>query len=261
MLRFLYDAMPPRARAAIKRLISASGHQRHFLDRLRARHLARTRKRYSIVAPKMARRLALANITSLDGASCMEFGCGMVPTELVYFWQLGAAQLIAVDYNRIGHFHCIATATKEADGVQFDPRLVDYRAPFNMRDQSIPGLNFIHSESVLEHIAPGDVPFVLRNLAESLAPGGVMIHSIDLRDHLDPDHRPFAFREDPTYDAATDFDARGNRLRRSDWVKAFSNLHTIETVFHKEVATPGRPIPDYQDDDRALFLVTVSRRA
>jgi hypothetical protein len=45
----------------------------------------------------MARRLALADITTLRDRVCMEFGCGMVPTELVYFEQFGAARLLAVD--------------------------------------------------------------------------------------------------------------------------------------------------------------------
>jgi SAM-dependent methyltransferase len=261
MLRWLYDKMPPRLRASVKTLLSASGHRRHFLDPLKARYLARTKKRYAVVAPKLAKRLGFANISSLKGARCMEFGCGMVPTELVYFWYLGAIELIAVDYNRIGHFRYIREAIAGVDDVQtFDPTSIDYRAPFNMRDRSIPGLNFIHSESVLEHIAPPDVPFVLRNLADSLAPGGVMIHSIDLRDHLDPNGDAFAFLTDPYYDPGTDYDARGNRMRRSDWIEAFANVSGVETVCHHEISTTGRPIPRYPDDDSAPFVVMVSRR-
>src|SRR5438132_1395667 len=117
MLRFLYDRMPPHLRATAKALLASTGHKASFLDPLRARNLARRHKHYSVIAPKLERRLALANLSSLSGLKCMEFGCGLLPTELTYFWRLGAKQLVAVDYNRIAQFKYLRLAlSDEVDG-------------------------------------------------------------------------------------------------------------------------------------------------
>jgi hypothetical protein len=178
----------------------------------------------------------------------------MVPTELVYFWTRGAKDLVAVDYNRIARLRNLPRPPG------FSPALIDYRAPFDFNKDRLEGIDFIHSESVLEHIAPQDVLPVLRNLAGSLVPGGVMVHSIDLRDHLDPVRSPFGFLQDPNYDASRDFDARGNRMRRSDWLRAFADVPALQTMCLREISTNGRSIPDYPDDDSALFVVMVSRR-
>jgi SAM-dependent methyltransferase len=254
MLRTIYDKLPPRLRLALKGLLARNGHGKHFLDGFEARRLAKTKKRLAVVAPKIGRRLALAEIKTLVGKRCMEFGCGMVPTELVCYWMMGARQLVAVDYNRIARLKLLP----RHEG--FHPSMIDYRAPIDMSLANIPGFDFIHSESVLEHISPQDVPAVLRNLAASLEPGGLMIHSIDLRDHLDPTNAPYSFLTDPAYNPSYDFDARGNRLRRSEWIAEFDALGGISTTYHHEVATPGRPIPQDFADNRALFLVTVSKR-
>ena len=254
MLRLLYEYVPLRVRQVAKALVGRSGHRQHFLDPIRARHLARTKKRMDIVSAKMAHRLSLANITSLEGKRCMEFGCGMVPTELVYFWTLGASGLVAVDYNRIARFNNLPRPAG------FRVACIEYKAPFDMSKEYLAGLDLIHSESVLEHVAPWEVAPLLENLAKSLAPNGVMIHSIDLRDHLDPGNSPFRFLDDPSYDPSMDFDARGNRMRRSDWLTAFADVPGLQTACLREASTPGRTIPNYSDDDSALFVIMVSRR-
>jgi SAM-dependent methyltransferase len=261
MLRYVYDVMPADWRTALKKMLHATGHARHFLDPLRARHLAKTRKRFSVVEAKLERRLALAGIASLAGKRCMEFGCGLMPTELACFWLRGARELIGVDYNRIARFRYMALALREEPRLAgFRPAIIDYRAPFDMSTQHIPNVDFIHSESVLEHVAPNDVPAVLRNLRDCLSPGGVMVHSIDLRDHDDLANNPHGFLDDPAYDSRRDHDARGNAIRKSAWISLFSATG-MKIESHPEQATPGRPLPSEVDDDRlALFVVIVAKR-
>jgi SAM-dependent methyltransferase len=256
MLRYLYDRMPPAVRAAAKAMLAASGHKASFLDPVRAKHLAKNQKRYGVVAPKLERRLALADVSSLVALRCMEFGCGLLPTELAHFWTIGAKDLVAVDYNRIAHFEYMRLALGDA-APGFKSELIDYRAPFDMSKSFIPGFDFIHSESVLEHVAPGEVAAILTNLLKCLVPGGVMIHSIDLRDHRDPENAPFAFLDpNSSYDPCTDYDARGNRLREADWRREFGRLHGLQTTFHKEMSTLGRPMPSVD----GTFVITVSRK-
>ena len=261
MLRYVYDLLPAKWRAAAKHVTGAAGHRRHLLDPLRARHLAKTRKRLSVVEPKLDRRLALAGINDLTDARCMEFGCGLVPTELAYFWLRGCRDLIAVDYNRIARLRYMHLALAGDPRFRdFSPNVIDYYAPFDMSRERIRDVDFIHSESVLEHIAPKDVPAVLRNLCACLSSGGVMIHSIDLRDHLDLEKNPHRFLDDPTYSADLHHDARGNRIRRQGWIASFKETGmTVEC--HREEVTPGRPLPADTDEDRlAMFAVIIAKK-
>ena len=56
-------------------------------------------------------------------------------------------------------------------------------------------VDFIYSNSVLEHVPVDDVPALLNNLVESLNQGGTMIHCIHLEDHKDINRYPFDYSE------------------------------------------------------------------
>src|SRR5690349_2707278 len=132
MLASIYRHLPTRLRQVAKRAFAASGHRGSVLDGFRARNLAMGRKRLSIVGPILERRLALSAV-SLRGKACMEFGSGFMPSELLYYWSLGARRLIAVDYNRIARFEYLSlTVGKDPKYSAFDAELIDYRAPFDM---------------------------------------------------------------------------------------------------------------------------------
>ena len=52
-----------------------------------------------------------------------------------------------------------------------------------------------------------------------------MFHDINLRDHLDEQHNPFEFLcAKSQYDPSTDTDARGNRIRFSEWQTLLGSL-------------------------------------
>jgi hypothetical protein len=255
MLRFMYDRMPPRMRMAAKRLLASTGHRRSLLDPLRGRYQAKTKKHFRAVSRNLDGQFAIAGIGSLQGKHCMEFGAGYIPTELVYYWLRGAMRIVASDYNAIAQFGFLPLAIADVpDAAKFPINSIEYIAPFDMTKAPIPGLDFIHSESVFEHISVDDIGPILRNMEASLAPGGVMVHAIDLRDHLDLRDDPMRFLDDPTYDAGADADARGNRLRKSDWVRLFGELKSVKLSCHPTVG-PIRRVAGYSEDDLRTHAV------
>ena len=122
---------------------------------------------------------------------------------------------------------------------------VSYLAPHDMSLSGVDAkVDFIHSVSVLEHLpVPAAVP-ILENLLASLKPGGAMIHEIDLCDHLDMENEPLAFLEAGNdYDPQSDFDRRGNRLRRSDWLAMLDSLPGTKTTILYERQQRAEHIP------------------
>jgi SAM-dependent methyltransferase len=266
MLRFLYDHLPPRTRIMAKTLLASAGHRASFLDPIRGRHHAKTQKRFANVARDLFKEFELAGITSLRGKRCLEYGCGYVLTEAAYYWLLGASQIVAVDYNRIAQFQYLRIALHGADefhpGIeQFSPAMIEYLAPFDARYDPIPQVDFIRSNAVLEHIPAVDVPVILQRLSEALQPGGMMLHTIDLKDHLDAQNDPNGFLRDPSY-KQSDCDTRGNRLRKSDWLRIFSTLKGLQTSSHPTIEPFRYRVDGYSDEDLStvrLFLVSTKR--
>jgi len=261
VLRAFYNQLSPHARAKVKKILSSVGHRASFLDPLRARHQALTKKSFSSVATYLSEHLRLAGITDLNGRRCLEFGCGHVPTELAYYDHLGAARIIGLDYNRIAKFNYMRIALRGSPAERFDPAKIEYIAPFDALRDSVPPADFIHSEAVLEHVPPDDALPILRNLAAALPSGGVMINNIDLRDHKFWHEDPNAFLLPASDYRESDYDARGNRLRKSDWTRIFEAVEGIDSSYYSEVVQPAYKVPGYSDEDLAtLRLVVVSRK-
>lgn len=256
-LRAIYELFPPRTRERIKAVLSVEGHRSSWLDPIKARDHARGKKRMDFVAENLAAKFAAAGIHSLRGASCLEFGAGYMPTETLVFHVLGAELCVATDYNAIARIELLREAARAADrrrilvalnpfsdGIDLEGRLdelltmraaaapaflqkrVAYLAPFDMSLAPIAQkFDIIHSTSVLEHLPVALADKILRNLARSLAMGGHMIHEVDLRDHRDFDSAPFAFlSSSDDYDPETDYDVRGNRLRKDDWLDMLGSI-------------------------------------
>lgn len=259
VLRSIYNRLPPRTREKLKTILGAHGHGKSRLDAMKAHDHAVGKKRLDKVAEAMAKVFNAANVSSLEGKTCLEFGAGYAPSELLVFHLLGGVELTATDYNPLIRLSSLVTAARRADRARVlsalspfaDPaemerkldaltgegnaahaeaeRIISYVAPFDMSQASMPRkFDFIHSISVLEHLPPSIVKAILENLSTSLTGNGFMIHEIDLTDHRDQD-APLAFlsRTDD-YDPQRDFDLRGNRLRRSDWLDAFGALERME---------------------------------
>jgi SAM-dependent methyltransferase len=243
------------------------------------------KKRLDRVAQNIATVLKAAGISSLKGKSCLEFGAGYAPSELIVFHLLGGVELTATDYNRIARLPSLATAAQRADRSRVlealspfsdpvemerkldrlvgDPaaaraeieRTVRYIAPFDMSLGAMPKqFDFIHSVSVLEHLPPLSVRPILKNLEGSLTPHGIMIHEIDLRDHRDLDKAPLAFlSRNDDYDPAHDFDLRGNRLRKPEWRAFFADLERTKTRELYETSVGPDKMPDDIIDTVRMF--------
>ena len=110
LLRVLYELFPPKVRERIKTILAASGHGSSRFDGIKAKDHALGKKRLDRVAERMVAVLHQAGIASLEGKSCLEFGAGYVPSELLVFYLLGGVNLAATDYNPIARLDRLALA-------------------------------------------------------------------------------------------------------------------------------------------------------
>jgi len=297
-----FSRLPPAWRERIKGLLRGGGHGSSWTDDLKARRSAVGKKRLDHSAEELVRRYG-DNFPRVAGKACLDFGSGYVPAEAFLFDILGASRVVATDYNRIAKFPSLWRAFSASDpqrlsaacmalgggaeaqarleslrrtspqqGVAYLENKIAYVAP---HDYSARGLDqsfdYIHSLSVMEHIPAGLLPSILANLAGDIAPGGMMGHVIDLCDHRDLEGAPLAFLEsDSDYDVARDTDPRGNRLRKSDWLKLFADLPGVETtcLWQEDVAPEKIPtglassFAAHQPDDlRVGRILLTTRRA
>jgi hypothetical protein len=77
----------------------------------------------------------------------------------------------------------------------------------------------------------------------ALRRGGVALHAIHLEDHLDFRRNPLAFFSADTDWRERDADARGNRLRASDWLRIFRSLPAAQVEILWEVVREDAPLP------------------
>jgi len=291
MLRKIYEALPPGAKSALKKMLGAQGHGESAFDRLKATNLANGKKRLDIAAQQFSERLHYSGISSLQSAVCLELGAGYVLSEPLLFHLLGCERAYATDYNAIASaratYQSIRNTTPDAVAAalssltvpsDFDLRLnnlfniskaefpeflrrtVTYRAPYDgATEEPISRFDFIHSVSVLEHIPKAVVPPLLANFASQLADLGVWINHIDLKDHRDMKKDPFAFLASDTDWCEKDTDGRGNRLRKSDWLTAFSVLPLdTKCVFERKErpdTLPARLIADCASELHSELIV------
>ena len=274
--RQIYEMLPARLRVRAKAVLGGAGHGRSWLDGLKARDSAMGKKRLDRSAQDMAQRFSASGITEVAGKSCMEFGAGYVPSEALIFHLMGASRVVATDYNALGQFDQLFAAAIACDrakflgavekfgdakkaeerldtlcrlgkrrGVSYLKQVIEYVAPHDMSQTPIKGtFDIINSVSVLEHIPPSAAISILQNLRTSLSSVGVMAHVIDMRDHLDLEGNPLGFlARDTDYVPDRDFDVRGNRLRKGDWMKLFCCLPDTNTTCSWEQALDASKIP------------------
>jgi hypothetical protein len=268
MKRIVSRLIPVSVKEAIK-------HSSHY-ERRSARRLAVTSKRIDICASQIAHLLHLSSHGPVQDMVCLEVGSGWVLSHALVFHLLGARKVIATDLLPHAHMRVLADALRQAvtslprdvlapfsdhsrirermdnllqiDNFSFDALKsigIEYVSPVDLARQKIDvKVDLVYSLSVLEHVPCEDVPPLLANLGEMLSPGGAMLHAIHLEDHRDFSNHPFAFLSLPQALYSRDQQSvRGNRLRRSEWVRLFQNVAgtTTKTIFayHRR----NRPLP------------------
>lgn len=275
LLRYFYEKFSPKTRENIKNILGANGHAAGYIDYFKAYDHARGKKRADIVVGDVVDVLKKSEVDSLMGRKCLEFGCGYVPTELLIYKLLGAAEVAGADYNAIANFKQLGKALALSDKTilidslaQFEDVniirrnveslmddiqnnslcLVDnikYLAPLDLTVRKIDSsFDFIHSVSVLEHISKKDIQKIMENLSYSLSENGVMIHEIDLRDHRDQVKRPFDFYSLRTdYVENRDADKRGNRILSCEWLDILNSVPGFKLSIVEENTLPVALLP------------------
>lgn len=248
-------------------------------DNYMAYTYAKGLKRLDICAVEVAATLRDAGIASMEGKKCMEIGCGWNLSHALVYHLLGAREIVATDLFR----HACPSALKTCLSASIDSVVRDHLAQFSTHATIRERLNrlvsitefsfatleqlgikyvapvdvvaepvgndfdFIYSVSVLEHVPSADVQQLLHGLFDSLLPGGQMAHSIHMEDHRNFG-RPFdhLLIDNAEYDRDMQT-SRGNRLRRSSWIKHFEALPSRELKVIKSFDRLDVPLPESVD--------------
>ncbi len=264
----------------IPRVIKQKLKETRFFEHKAVADLAVTSKRIDICSAQMAHILHLSKHAPLEGKVCLEIGAGWVLTHALVCYLLGAKKVIATDVVPIAQPDTLFLALRDAivsiprdvlapfsDHARIRERYdnllsysefsfdtlkelgIEYLSPIDLASEKIDiPVDFIYSNSVLEHVPVDDVPSLLNNLADNLNDGGTMIHCIHLEDHQDIGGDPFNFlsihagRFTPTLQSN-----RGNRIRCAQWAKLFDDLKGSNTDFIYRYSRLEKPLPEMID--------------
>ena len=251
---FVNNIIPTDFKSKIKTL--------QYFQRKQARKLASTSKRVDICAAQFAHSLHLADTSDLSGKVCLEIGSGWVLSHALICHLLGAKKVFATDIYPLAKPQYVYNALHESetsiirdilspyeDHNLIRKRLanllaithfnhdtlkelgIEYIAPINIAKNKLNiAVDFIYSNSVLEHVPFDDVVPLLRNLVTDLNKNGTMIHRIHLEDHLSISKDPFKFLTIPEKKYSRDLQStRGNRIRKSTWMKIFHEIPNIKS--------------------------------
>jgi hypothetical protein len=190
----------------------------------------------------------------------MEIGAGWVLSHSLVFHLLGASEVIATDLQRLARPGNLRFAIHDSsaglirdvlspftDPIELRRRVerlyesqrydwdflercrIVYEAPVDLAERSLNRpIDFVFSESVLEHVPRDQVGPVLANIARDLSPGAFMVHRIHLEDHRAIRDDPFAFLEEASFDSLEE-SRRGNRIRPSEWMERFDAVPDLDS--------------------------------
>jgi hypothetical protein len=301
LLDVLRAKSPAIRKEKLKQLVGALGHEPGWSQKARAELIARGRRRVDKVAKLAAALPDRAGWESLAGRRIMEFGVGYVLSVPIVYWLAGASEVVATDYYAIVDLQASRRALHKADKKAIIQRLshvanpqdvqarlasllalerwtpdrlarlgLHYIAPLDASKPlpAIGAFDCIVSTSVLEHVPAALAGDILSNMQNALVPGGCQLHTIHLEDHRDLAHAPFAFlAADDDYQEGQS-DARGNRLRGSEWMTVSRSVPAAEAQSlgsrvkdHSLLPDPLHPrYRDFAPDDLATATLTVRLR-
>lgn len=272
MITPIYKLLPNALKERVK--------QSDFFAHRKAIRLASSSKRIDICSAQFAHILHLSKHGPIEGKICLEIGSGWVLTHALVCYLLGAKRVIATDIVPCAWPDTILLALKKAIASiprdilapfsdyslireRFDRLLsisrfsfdalkelgIEYQSPvdFTIEKATTP-VDFVYSNSVLEHIPKHDVPALLNNIVSSLNQGGTMIHCIHLEDHKDANRYPFEFLgiSENQYTRKLET-ARGNRIRCSEWKTIFSSIENSSTDFIYRYSRSDVGLPETVD--------------
>lgn len=237
-------------------------------------------------------------ISRIQGATMVEIGTGWVPVVPIGLHLLGAGPIHSYDLSRhlqVGLTEgladqlpeCAAELSKRT-GVQIDTLMrrarslfadpedmlnvmeFSYHAPYDftssgMADESV---DIVYSNLVLEHVTPEALVGILRESHRILKPGGLMWHNVDYTDHYSHTHPGLShvnfLRYGPTFWKLVGQNdiLYLNRLRRSDYIRAFEEAGFTIEARHDHHAMGGKATPlhaDFQDYPADEIACTSSR--
>jgi hypothetical protein len=256
----------------------------YLFKKRRARLLAATSKKLEVCAAQIAHlfhRAHFAGTYPVKEKVCLEVGSGWVLTHSLIFYLLGAKEVIATDIEALAYPEVLAQSLQNStislvrdilspfeDHDLLRKRLnnllsikhfsfqelkklsIKYHAPIDFSKQSL-GLpvDFIFSNSTLEHVFIDEIAPLLANITKDLTVGGHMLHGIHLEDHLDIQNKPFDFlSESGTFFTASMQRDRGNRIRTSEWYSLFSNINNLDFQLIYEWQRSEKFLPAYIDE-------------
>jgi SAM-dependent methyltransferase len=167
----------------------------------------------------------------------LEIGPGGNVGTALLFLAAGAAKAVCIDvvpWATLDHRLYESLVPNATDLYEH----VEYRCPDAIESTCLQDRSFdiIYSHACLEHVR--EPTRAAGRIAELLVPGGITCHQIDLRDHRDFS-RPLDFLRfsDRTWNWAVSRRGYTNRLRRSDWIAAFSDagLEVLEARTTNEI--------------------------
>ena len=254
MMTQVWNTLPD----GVKRWVRKS----EYMTRRKAARLASSSKRLDICASQMASCFHLARHPSIEDKICLEIGAGWVLTHSLVCYLLGAKKVIATDLTACARPEVLSIAVNQAiesivrdmlapftdytairrrlnrlkriNSFDFDTLSelgISYVSPLDLANDSLTSeVDFIFSNSVLEHVPVQDSEKLLWNLNDCLNPAGSMIHCIHLEDHKDSRTAPFDFLKIPRSEYTKIHQGeRGNRIRVGQWTKMFESLENSST--------------------------------
>jgi len=178
------------------------------------------------------------HLEDFRGGVAYEFGTGGELLAPLLLSRAGAERVYACDRARIATVERVNSIIRQIGGPELTTledlsRLyrIEYRAPASATDTGLPAgsVDFVYSTDTFEHVRPSDIGAILRECLRIAKKDAIFSFGIDYHDHYvdsDPRVSPFNFYRygDAVWRFLNPSLHYQNRLRHSDFVRAFTDL-------------------------------------